>query len=605
MTMVALDDMDEAASETVSEAAQSATEEERSKRARIKKIKTGFRCAGLVVLLVLLVWSAMSGAMVKNIAFSAVGGLGIFLFGMQIMSSGLQKLAGKRLKQFLETITSNPVSAVMVGAGVTAIIQSSSATTVMVIGFVNSGFMTLAQAIGVILGANIGTTITAQLIAFKISAYALPAAGLGFFMSLFSKDRKWRVAGNVLLGFGLLFLGLSIMKSALTPLKESGAVRDIFLMFRSNPILAVIAGAVMTMLLQSSSATIGLTMGMAGSGLISFEIAVPFILGENIGTTITAALACIGANVSAKRAALSHAMFNIIGVMYVFLMLKLFCRLVDVITPGAAADPATIERHIANSHTLFNVVNTIVFLPFIKVFVHLTRKVVPGEEPVSQEPHWLDKRLLHTPFMAISAAIKELRRMADLGQTMLRDAFTALFEDDEDALKAVFENEQAVDNLEHEITHYLVLIAEKDLSRLQSEWVSNLLYITKDLERVGDHIENIAELVNKKQEEKLSFSDQALTSLKKMYKVAAEILNAAGKALEENDQDLADDVYDYEGRIDEMEESLRQAHIERLNKKLCHPTAGILFLDIISNLERVADHCNNIADVVSKHKYIH
>ncbi|MDP7421342.1 MAG: Na/Pi cotransporter family protein, partial [bacterium] len=455
--MIAIDDVDGITGETVNE-------EERSKRARIKKIKTGFRCGGLVVLLALLVWSSLSGAVFKSIAFSSVGGLGIFLFGMQIMSHGLQKLAGKRLKQFLETITSNPVSAVMVGAGVTAIIQSSSATTVMVIGFVNSGFMTLAQAIGVILGANIGTTITAQLIAFKISAYALPAAGVGFFMSLFSKDRKWRETGQVLLGFGLLFLGLSIMKGALTPLKESGAVKDVFMMFRNNPSLAVIAGAVMTMLLQSSSATIGLTMGMAGSGLIGFEIAVPFILGENIGTTITALLACIGTNVSAKRAALSHALFNIIGVVYVFIMLKLFCRLVDVVTPGVANDPATIERHIANSHTLFNVVNTIIFLPFIKVFTRLTRKVIPGDEPVSQDPRWLDKRLLHTPFMAISATIKELHRMANLGRTMLKDTFTALFKDDEESLAAVFENEQAVDNLEHEITHYLVLIAEKDLS---------------------------------------------------------------------------------------------------------------------------------------------
>ncbi len=596
--MIAIDDVDGITGETVNE-------EERSKRARIKKIKTGFRCGGLVVLLALLVWSSLSGAVFKSIAFSSVGGLGIFLFGMQIMSHGLQKLAGKRLKQFLETITSNPVSAVMVGAGVTAIIQSSSATTVMVIGFVNSGFMTLAQAIGVILGANIGTTITAQLIAFKISAYALPAAGVGFFMSLFSKDRKWRETGQVLLGFGLLFLGLSIMKGALTPLKESGAVKDVFMMFRNNPSLAVIAGAVMTMLLQSSSATIGLTMGMAGSGLIGFEIAVPFILGENIGTTITALLACIGTNVSAKRAALSHALFNIIGVVYVFIMLKLFCRLVDVVTPGVANDPATIERHIANSHTLFNVVNTIIFLPFIKVFTRLTRKVIPGDEPVSQDPRWLDKRLLHTPFMAISATIKELHRMANLGRTMLKDTFTALFKDDEESLAAVFENEQAVDNLEHEITHYLVLIAEKDLSRVQSEWVSNLLYVAKDLERVGDHVENIAELVIRKQEDGLIFSEYALDDLRTIYRAVTDILAAAAEALDQNDKDLADDVYSSEARIDEMEESLRQAHIERLNKKICHPTAGIIFLDIISNLERIADHCNNIADVVKKHKHIH
>ncbi len=352
--------------------------------------------------------------MLEKLIFGLIGGLGMFLFGMKIMSEGLQKISGDRIRRTLEALTTNRIMGLLVGLVVTSIIQSSSATTVMVVGFVNAGLMTLAQSIGVILGANIGTTITAQMIAFKVHHYALPILGIGVFLKTFSSSKRWTYIGEAMLGFGLIFYGLVVMKGAFAPLKTNQAFISYFTLFGDNPIIGVLVGAALTLVVQSSSATIGITMTLASSGLLSFYAAVALILGENIGTTITANLASIGTNTNAKRAARAHLLFNLIGTLYMLMILPYFVTFIDYITPNSADfvnainEKPFIGRHIANAHSLFNVLNVLIFLPFTGYLAKAASFMVPqkeGEE-VEYALKYLDNKLLNTPVIAISEARK-------------------------------------------------------------------------------------------------------------------------------------------------------------------------------------------------------
>ncbi len=362
------------------------------------------------------------------LASGVAGGLGLFLYGMKLMSEGLQKVAGNKLRAFLEKLTANRVVGTMAGASVTAVLQSSSATTVMVVGFVNAGLMDLMQALSVVLGANVGTTITAQLIAFKVGALAKPAIGLGVFMRLFIKDKKIQYYGEVILGFGLLFTGLALMKGSFVPLKHSEPFRQAFIYFSGNPLLAVLAGALLTVIVQSSSATIGITIALATTGLIDFYAACAFVLGENIGTTITANIAAIGTNATARRAAFGHFLINILGVAYMLLFLKLFMVGVDFLTPG---DPnfinsegirPDIDRHIANLHTGFNIANMIIFLPVLHILAKICEKIIKGTDEKQYRLLYLDDRLIDTPSFAVSQALKEIERMAGISIEMLQKA---------------------------------------------------------------------------------------------------------------------------------------------------------------------------------------
>ncbi len=379
----------------------------------------------------------------QKLIFGLVGGLGLFLFGMKIMSEGLQKVAGSRMRKILSALTSNRIVGALVGIAVTAIIQSSSATTVMVVGFVNAGLMSLVQSIGIILGANIGTTVTAQLIAFKITKFALPAIGIGAGFKLFAKNRKWSYFGEILLGFGLLFFGLSVMKSAFDPLKTSDEFHQLFMAVGNNHLLGVLIGAILTMLVQSSSATIGITIALASSGILSFDASVALILGENIGTTITANLAAIGTNLAARRTAFAHFLFNSLGVCYMLIFFPFFLHFISSITPGDAdfviqtqdqiarmggeiGDKPFIARHIANTHTMFNIVNTIIFLPLVGLLAKLSTLVIRGrEENVEFHLKYLDNRVLSTPPIALAQARSETRRMAQIAREMVDE--TLLF----------------------------------------------------------------------------------------------------------------------------------------------------------------------------------
>jgi phosphate:Na+ symporter len=543
--------------------------------------------------------------MSKQIIFELVGGLGFFLFGMKLMSEGLRKVAGERLRQILEFLTKKPIIGILVGAGITALIQSSSATSVMVVGLVNAGLLTLKQAISVVLGANIGTTITAWLVSFlaifKITNYALPAVGIGFLIATLGKARNTKLWGEVLLGFGILFIGIHFMKEAFAPLQESQQVKEIFINFCRYPVLGILAGTVITMLLQSSSATIALVQILAYKGLINFEAAIPLILGDNIGTTITAQLASIGTNNSARRTAMAHTMFNVIGTCYmlIFVYLGIYARAIDWMIPGPITT-GNIMFHIAIAHSAFNIFNAIiVFLPLIGWLEKVSIKLVPGKpDLIEATPQYLERHLLDTPAVALEQATREIIRMGRLAQQAVNDAMGGFFTNNSKTLSQVAPREDAIDNLQKEITRYLVELSQKNLSMEESEKLPVLLHTVNDIERIGDHSENLVELGIRAIEQKLPFTSQAITELREMYEEADNMLSETIGALENHDSALAKRALKREETLNQLQIELRQNHVQRLNDRSCHLLSGLVFLDYVANLEKIGDHLTNIAQAI-------
>lgn len=552
----------------------------------------------------------------EQLMFGLVGGLGLFLFGMKVMSEGLQKVAGDKMRQILAALTSNRFIGTLVGLAVTAIIQSSSATTVMVVGFVNAGLMSLMQAIGVVLGANIGTTVTAQLIAFKITHYALPAIGLGAALKLFAKNKKWTYIGEVILGFGILFFGLSTMKTAFDPIKTSTEFRDIFMLVGEHPLLGVLIGAIMTVIVQSSSATIGITIALASSGLLSVHASVALILGENIGTTITAILASIGTNVAAKRTACAHLMFNVIGVCYMLLLFPLFLKFIAIITPGDAGfviqtqeqvaafggsigDKPFIARHIANTHTMFNIINTLIFLPFVGLLAKLTTLMIPGtDEEMEFHLRYIDNRVLSTPPIALGQARSETRRMGYVALEMLDETLAFIQDGDEKRIPPLEKKEEITDLLQKEVTDFLVALSQKSISQETSRELASMMHMVNDLERVGDHCENLWRLNLKRGSQKVQFSDVALRELAEIGQKTREFLAFTLAGLEKSDQSILPKAMLLEDEVDEIEERHRNSHISRLNTGECSVIPGLIFIDMLHNFEKIGDHSFNLAEAV-------
>ncbi|PKM83753.1 MAG: sodium:solute symporter [Firmicutes bacterium HGW-Firmicutes-13] len=527
-----------------------------------------------------------------KVSTGLIGGLGLFLFGMQIMASGMQKAAGDKLRKILEVLTSNSYIAVLTGIVVTVLIQSSSTTTVMVVGFANAGLMTLNQAVGTILGANIGTTVTAQAISFKIEVVALPAIGIGAILNFFSRRRLKRYIGQTVLGFGLLFLGMTTMSSALSPLRESTVFLNMLANFGRNPFMGVLAGAIFTAAIQSSSAATGVIIALSIQELLTFPSALTLILGTNIGTCITALLASMGTSLSAKRAALAHILFNLMGVSLFLLFINPFSELM-------VETASTVPRQIANAHTIFNVTSTILVLPFFKYFIHLINRIIPGEEgAIDLGPKFLDKRMLKTPAVAIGTTHKEVLRMASLAREMVRDSINAFIKEDHKLMVQVYQKEEILDSLEKEITIYLAELAQHSLTQEQSNQVTGLMHAVNDLERIGDHSETIIHLAEAKVGDKLPFSEEALNQLRHMYERVDWMLDRVMEAFEKNDYFAARSVIEEDDVIDNLEKTLRKHHIERINEKKCNPTSGVIYLDLLSNFERIADHATNIAQVV-------
>lgn len=545
------------------------------------------------------------------------GGLGLFLYGMTIMSDGLKNIAGDRMKRLLEILTNNRLMGILVGTIVTAIIQSSSATTVMVVGFVNAGLMNLLQATGVIMGANIGTTITAQLIAFKITDYATLAIGLGTILYLFAKKNKTKQIGGVILGFGILFIGMNFMSDSMKPLRDYEGFKTILISFSKNPFLGVLAGFVLTAIIQSSSASIGLLQALAISGAFNnvsnpLQLIVPILMGQNIGTCVTSMLSSIGASISAKRASFIHLLFNVIGTI-VFLMIlwigrwifkgdtPIFNFIVSIsgTTTLNGQVVADISRQIANFHTLFNISNTIILLPFGKFLVRIAEKVLAGEEKEDLGGlKFLDERILENPAIAVGQVVKETVRMGRIALENMNRALQAFFTGNEKLIEEVFEKERIINQLNRDITHYLIKLSNSNLSEKDEIRTTNLYHTLSDIERIGDHSENLAELAQYKIEHNLSFSNIAFDELKGMVKKINNMISDVITSLETDDIDLAKTIYEKEDEVDKLEENYRAEHIQRLNRQLCHPSSGVIFLDVLSNLERIADHATNISKTV-------
>lgn len=539
--------------------------------------------------------------------FRFIGGLGLFLYGMNTMADGLQKSTGGKLKKLMGFLTKNRFVAVLMGAGITAIIQSSSATTVMVVGFVNAGMLSLTQAVGVIMGANIGTTVTAWLVSmsewgsiFKPEFFAPVILGIGAFNMLFCKSENKKKMGEILVGFGVLFIGLSFMSDSIKPYRDSQIFVDAFTILGKNPFLAILAGAVVTGVIQSSSASVGILQTLALNGIVNWQSAVFITLGQNIGTCVTALLSSASAGRNAKRASIIHLLFNTIGagifgiIMYILFKMN-----------ASWANSSVNTVQISIFHTIFNVMNTVLLFPFANWLVKLSCVIVRGdgeeemESPTSEIARRLDHRILNNPAFALETALKEVSYMGEVALKNVKLSIAAISEDSKILTKEVYENEQLINQLERMLTSFLVEVDNLSLTEKQHLVVKNLFYTINDIERIGDHSENLAELADTKRKDKINFSGKGVKDLEKISSEALGALELAIEARKSGDSNVAARVLEFESRVDALEDELRDKHIQRLSKGKCVPESGVIFLDIMSNLERISDHATNIAGYIS------
>lgn len=533
-----------------------------------------------------------------DIAISLIGGLGLFLYGMHLMGEGLQKSAGNRLKKIIELLTSNVIMGVLVGTVVTAIIQSSSATTVMVVGFVNAGIMSLGQAIGVIMGANIGTTVTAQLVSFNLEGLAPIALGIGIVLLLFSKKQNVKHFAEILLGFGILFTGMEFMKDAVKPLAEFQGFKDALLYFGAHPVLGVLAGFIITGIVQSSSASMGMLIALASEGLLPLSSALPILYGDNIGTCVTSLISSIGASRNARRAAVMHLCFNVIGTILFMLILN---RPISYIV--TSIDPTNSARQIANAHTLFNFLNVIILLPFAKYIVKLALLLIPEKEAENDNDsstRYLDERILETPSIALGNTIKEVLRMGNKATISLDASIASFTNKSQKDIDTTFEYEKLVNRLQKDILNYLLKLSKSPLNDVERFKADLLFNTVNDIERVADHAENIAELSGYLIENNVDISEEAIEEIYNIYNKALSNFKDSLNALESNDKSLANKVLNIEKEVNLLEKSYRATHMDRLNKNKCTIDAGVLYLDLLTNLERISDHAVNIAQQVLK-----
>lgn len=533
--------------------------------------------------------------MTISMIFLLLGGLGMFLYGMTMMSDGLENVAGDKMRQTLEMLTTNRFAAVGVGAGVTAVVQSSSATTVMVVGFVNAGLMTLLQATGVIMGANIGTTITAQLIAFKLSDIAPFILFVGMFMTVFIKKRAISRIGEIVLGFGILFLGLDLMSRSMVPLRSHEGFQALLTNF-SNPLLGILIGAIFTAVIQSSSASMGILQALAAMGLIGLDGAVFVILGQNIGTCVTAVLSSLGASTNSKRTAGIHLMFNVIGTLIYLLALLLFPGIVTWVESLSIGDAS---RQIANFHTIFNITVTVLLFPFAKHMVKLITKIIKdkhGDEHVEKRLIYLDERITQTPSITLTQTLKEINRMGEIVYDNFKISTEAFFEYDEKKVEKIFEVEKTIDYLTNEITHYLIEFKGLKLSKNDLRIMGSLHHVVIDLERIGDLAENIAENAITRSDKKVPLSSEGQAELKSISEKAAEALRVSLEVFRLRDVSRLHEVISLEQEVDDMKRDYTNNHIDRLQEKYCDPNAGVIFTNLVAIFERIADHANNIAE---------
>ena len=543
-----------------------------------------------------------------------LGGLGLFLYGMKIMSESLQNVTGEGLKNILWKATNNRIKGVLTGFSITALIQSSSATTVMLVSFVNAGLINLIQATGIILGANIGTTVTGWIVALigfklKVKLLALPAIALGFFLRFINKEKVTNWA-DVILGFGILFLGLSLITGAVKDLKNSEAIMNFMAMYQADgffsTILVVAVGSSVTMLIQSSSATMAMTMALSFSGLIDFSTSCALILGENIGTTITANIASIGSTVMARRAARVHMLFNIFGVIWVLAILKpLFIPLVDYLIPGDPNSTTAIADHMAAFHTTFNIFNMLLFLPFIKFLATMATKLVPDDKQKDENIFnlkYISTPLLSTPSISINQARLESKRMMDITLEMFTEVIKVFKNPDTklgETVEIIHVKENHTDILEKEITNFLVKLLQHNITEEQSQEISSLLHRVNEIERIADHCESILKLIRRKYDTKIEFSDSANNQILEISQKVLEFLNLISDNITKTNTNIIPQADTIETRINQLRKEMRKNHIKRLNDSICDMPTGLLFIDMLTSFEKIGDHSYNIAEGIS------
>lgn len=529
--------------------------------------------------------------MSSTMIISMLGGLGLFLYGMKLMGEGIEKVAGSKMKTILEWCTKNRLIGVIVGTIFTAIIQSSSAATVMVVSFVNSGLMNLMQAVGVIMGANIGTTVTAQIVAFDLDSIAPIFVITGVVMIMFFKNETVNKVGEVLFGFGALFLGMSLMKNSMADIKDSVTVMKMISSLK-NPLVAILVGLVITTILQSSSASVGILVTMAGSGLVELPMCFYVILGCNIGACTSAVLVGLTGKKDAKRAALIHLMFNIIGSIIMLLILLPFGGYVEHWINAISADP---KRAVANTHTIFKVFQVIILFPFAGWIVKLTQWLVPGEDKQKEkyELKYISLDSAVSPAIAMIEVTNEIKRMGKIANYNLERSMEALMKGNKDIINEVFEREHEVDFLSRKITDFLVKINQM-LPVSETKNIAGYYHVVSDIERIGDHAENIAEFAQTKLNESIEFSKVGAEELQHMFDVMNKEVKLALEAFTERNEEHLKEIMDLEDEVDDLEKQLQRNHVRRMSKNECSPKAAI-FSDLISNFERVSDHATNIA----------
>ena len=533
----------------------------------------------------------------QEIAFHFLGGLGLFLYSIKTMGDGLQQAAGDRLRYYIDKYTSNPFFGILVGIGMTALIQSSSGVTVITVGLVSAGLLTLRQAIGIVMGANIGTTVTSFIIGFKLGDYALPMLFLGAICLFFTKNRTINNIGRIVFGVGGIFFALNLMSGAMEPLKDLQVFKDYMVELSKNPILGVLVGTGLTLLIQASSATIGILQNLYASNLIDLQGALPVLFGDNIGTTITAIIASLGANIAAKRVAAAHVAFNVIGTVICIIFLVPFTGLIQWFESFLNLAP---EMTIAFAHGTFNITNTIIQFPFIGALAFLVTKLIPGEdEVVKYEPLYLDEQLIkQAPSIALGNAKKELLHLGNYAAKAFDLSYDYIINSNEKVAEKGHKTEEAINTIDEKLTRYLISLSGEALSQKESEVLTNILDSSRDLERIGDHAEALLNLNDYLQRKNVQFSEAALEELAEIYLKTSDFVKDALESVENNDLEKAQALIERHEDINNMERVLRKTHIKRLNNGECSTQAGVNFIDIISHYTRVSDHAMNLAEKV-------
>ena len=533
----------------------------------------------------------------QEIAFHFLGGLGLFLYSIKTMGDGLQQAAGDRLRYYIDKYTSNPFFGILVGIGMTALIQSSSGVTVITVGLVSAGLLTLRQAIGIVMGANIGTTVTSFIIGFKLGDYALPMLFLGAVCLFFTKNRTINHIGRIVFGVGGIFFALNLMSGAMEPLKDLQVFKDYMVELSKNPILGVLVGTGLTLLIQASSATIGILQNLYASNLIDLQGALPVLFGDNIGTTITAIIASLGANIAAKRVAAAHVAFNVIGTVICIIFLVPFTGLIQWFESFLNLAP---EMTIAFAHGTFNITNTIIQFPFIGALAFMVTKLIPGEdEVVKYEPLYLDEQLIkQAPSIALGNAKKELLHLGNYAAKAFDLSYDYIINSNEKVAEKGHKTEEAINTIDEKLTRYLISLSGEALSQKESEVLTNILDSSRDLERIGDHAEALLNLNDYLQRKNVQFSEAALEELAEIYLKTSDFVKDALESVENNDLEKAQALIERHEDINNMERVLRKTHIKRLNNGECSTQAGVNFIDIISHYTRVSDHAMNLAEKV-------